>query len=708
MATIMIVGKVELFSEDVLDSLAVNNTILVMGEKAAYHGRSKRVHAYNGTVSDEKFSQLFDAYTIQTIWYVSGCVDGGDGFPGERQVLERVLMECSRSEVEKIVILSTVESQNYTERYGAGNEIVNRDYPDSRALRIAQIEELGDYFAQEKEIKVITLRLPYVADRLNAHTFLGSIFHNMEKKEPVRLPFFPKDRVDFLHIDDLINLLLQITGETDDETGSYYALSGYIYTYRDLEALLKLAMPEVEIVYEKRSDMIRWPQYSAELRQRYGFVPVTNVMQEILSYYDTYRREVYHREEGRLQRLMQKLGSDLFKYIELLLVFILAEVISRYTSTSVYFRFVDVRLLFIVIMGTVHGVRHGVLAAVLESIVLVGEFFKTGLSGVTLFYNIENWLPFVIYFVAGSIPGYVHDKAAEELSFANKEYELLRKKYLFLSNVYQGAIQNKGEFKRQILGFTDSFGKIFNAVQKLDSELPQSIFFEGLKVLEEIMNNQTVAIYTLDSLQRFGRLVACSGSLRSRLTASIRIEDYQQVIDVVKGGAVWRNTDLEPGLPMYACGVFRDESIALLMVLWEATEDQYGMHYVNIFQILCGLVQTSFLRALEYEELREDQVTFPGTHVVRPERLEQLISVQKEMKEAGVAAYVLIRFEDQDIRRVNEEVSGMIRANDTLGIDGEGNLYLLLTQVNEESSRIVEERLAQKGLSFHLVDSGEL
>ncbi len=704
MATVLIAGNTALFTQETLERLATDNTIVLAGSDASYEGKLRTIRVYETTPMEESFAQLFDVYAFEAVWYVSGYVDGGEGTFGEVQMLERALNESANARLEKFILLSSIDTQNFTIRYSAAGTSAERVYPDSRTFNAAQMESLGRFFADKTGMKVITLRLPYVADRLNDKNFLGQVFRRMRRKEQVTFPHTRDDRVDILSASDLADLLLQITDETDDDTGSFDAISGYLYTYGELEDALRQAEPSLQVDYESRPDDIQWPDYPAQLRRRYGFVPLDFVLERVGEYYKYFTDEVYASEEGFLRRLLRRLGSSVFKYFELIVVFLLTELIAQYTSESVYFRFVDVRLAFIVIMGTVHGMRMGIIASILEGLVLVAQYMKIGMSGTLLFYNIENWIPFVIYLMAGSIPGYVRDKATEEIAFAGKEYDLLRSKYIFLSNVYHGAIQNKGEFKRQILGFKDSFGKIFDAVQKLDSELPQSVFLEGLQVMEDILENRTVAIYTVDSWQRFARMVACSGSMRSRLTVSIRLEEYAQMFDTVKEGNVWRNVDLLPDMPMYACGVFQSGEVVMLVLLWEASPEQYGTHYTNIFQMLCGLVQTSFLRAMEYEQLRHDQTTVPGTRAVNAERLDQILSVQEEMRQAGAAEYVLLRFEDKDPVRISDELTGMVRASDTLGQGSDGYMYLVLTQMTEKNFGIVGQRLAERGIEYQIVE----
>lgn len=706
MTEILICGYTELFTEEALQKLAEEYRVVLAGKTTISSRNKKNIIIYKTSPMEEKFHQLFDVYSFQTVFYVSGYADGGEGMYGENQQLEQVMKGCRDSRADKVVVISTTDSSNFMIEHGLNGENLKKDYYGSRAFGASQMEDACAYYTERLKVKTVLLKVPYLADRINDCNFLGRIFRGIYNKDKVLFPYHREDPVDFLSLSDLAELMMQLTEETEDESGNYCVVSGYKYTYGDLEDMLKLAVPDAKIVYENYPYMAELPEYPVELRRRYGFIPMDNIMENIASYYRIFVREVMKQDSGlmgKIGRLFAKMGKGVLKYIELILVFIIAEIISRYTSESIYFRFVDVRLFYILIMGTIHGMRTGLIAALLECAVLIREYTQMGMNGTILFYNIENWIPFVVYLMTGSITGYISSKKDDAIAFVRREYELLRDKYLFLNDVYHGAIENKGEYKRQILGFKDSFGKIFDAVQKLDSELPERIFFEGVKVLEDILENHSIAIYTLDSWQRFGRLAVCSNSLLTSLTKSIRIEDYQPVYAAVKKQQVWKNTEMVSGLPMYAYGIFRGEEMVLLVMIWKADVEQYSMHYMNIFQIMCGLMQTSFLRAIEYEELAESRIYYKDTNIVYPERLRQMFEVQEAMKKDGVADYVLIRFTDKDKAEINEKLTGMIRASDVLGADEQGNLYLLLVQMDRKNFSIVGDRLSKKGIEYQIV-----
>ena len=64
-----------------------------------------------------------------------------------------------------------------------------------------------------------------------------------------------------------------------------------------------------------------------------------------------------------------------------------------------------------------------------------------------------------------------------------EENKLILDKFLFMREMYQETLSDKRQYKKQILGSRDSFGKIFDITKKLDIILPQELFIETLHVM---------------------------------------------------------------------------------------------------------------------------------------------------------------------------------------------------------------------------------
>ena len=86
------------------------------------------------------------------------------------------------------------------------------------------------------------------------------------------------------------------------------------------------------------------------------------------------------------------------------------------------------------------------------------------------------------------------------------------------------------------------------------------------------------------------------------------------------------------------------------------------------------------------------------------ERFMEILTVQEEMRDRQIAEYVLLQLEETDKKRISDKLSRLIRTADVIGEGPDGKLYLLLTQVNQESFHFVESRLVSAGLHYHVTE----
>ena len=120
-----------------------------------------------------------------------------------------------------------------------------------------------------------------------------------------------------------------------------------------------------------------------------------------------------------------------------------------------------------------------------------------GASPLLLFYEPSNWLAFIVYFIVGAVCGYVQLRSAETVRFVQEESALLQERLQFVRRLYQDTLEDKRQFRRQILGRRDSFGKIYAVTQELNVLQPQQLYRKTVQVLESVLENQSVALYQL-------------------------------------------------------------------------------------------------------------------------------------------------------------------------------------------------------------------
>ena len=119
-----------------------------------------------------------------------------------------------------------------------------------------------------------------------------------------------------------------------------------------------------------------------------------------------------------------------------------------------------------------------------------------------------------------------------------------------------------------------------------------------------------------------------------------------------------------------------------------------------------GLVETSLLRALEYQKAVEYRQYVKGTHILKTEYFEERLKVQHDMREQKLASYVLLKVEysEMSLKEADEILRSKVRENDVWGISESKELYLMLVQTDKEALPIILARLKQAGLVCRQID----
>ena len=277
---------------------------------------------------------------------------------------------------------------------------------------------------------------------------------------------------------------------------------------------------------------------------------------------------------------------------------------------------------------------------------------------------------------------------------------------MFLLELYQEAVKYKDQYKKQIISSRDSFGKIFQVVRRLDTLEPREIYSHAIAILEDVMDTENCAFYSLHGEDAaFARLEVSSPQLHTRLKKSIRMDEYGEVLETLKKNEVWVNRELSFDFPMYVAGVRnREGKLILLVMLYQVPYNQMTLYYVNLFSILCGLIQDGLCRAWDYQTAIQEHSYIRDTIIMNEEAFLRQLQLNHMLTEQGVSSYSLLRFYDS---RTPEEISrlleGRIRDSDLLGMGGEGEYFLLLSQSDAAGDAIVLKRLESLGLDCRLV-----
>jgi UDP-glucose 4-epimerase len=215
-----------------------------------------------------------------------------------------------------------------------------------------------------------------------------------------------------------------------------------------------------------------------------------------------------------------------------------------------------------------------------------------------------------------------------------------------------------------------------------------------METFEEVLENKTITVYSVDSQSKFGRLEVASRDIIQTVSRSISTQTLEPVIQKISEGEIWRNTELQTDYPMYAAGVYRGDQLVLLIFLWQADVNQRSLYYVNLFKILRDLVQMSLLRAFDYNQAVHEKQYIENTRIMNEEAFAQVLNNFATLAEKKVSTYVLLEIDPcgRTWEEMDRLLQGKVRANDVIGLTADGKVQVLLSQATANDLQFILPR----------------
>ena len=483
-------------------------------------------------------------------------------------------------------------------------------------------EQYCRLYHDEFEMNLTILRLPNVYGPEE----MGGLFHRLvrdgNENGEVLLPVSPDTLGSFLHVDDIVDFVKRaIDDKYSAESFIVNLSSSKPIKYSHLAELLGKYYAKVTCNTNERRNIFTRHVAVGAAKRLFDWYEVHNLEAEIQDYVDASPAELVERKSIVLT-LFDRLSEHptFLKWTELILGGLGAMYMSQLTGTLIQFQYVDFRLVYVVIMGSIYGLQFGLYASVFVSLFVLHTWLGLGVDWKLLVYNVGNWFPFVLYFSVGLITGYSHDKTENSILYSKKQYDLVLDKYSFLYEVFNEIRDLKDEFRERLIGYRDSFGKIFTVTRELDELREQVVYLRALNILEELMANKSIAIYSLDSNRIYARLEVSSAEMGMDVAKSLRLSDYPEALASIELGKIFQNTTLLEKYPAYIAPVLNysypfNVPVAMV-VIWSADFEQYSTYYYNLFKVICGMIEASLVRAALFLDANYEKMYLPSTRIL--------------------------------------------------------------------------------------------
>ena len=689
----LLVGNTGYITNKFVEEAFPESLVMVMGDTSIRKNRKKNLFVRPFVKNEKELKDIFSTYDFEQIIYFSNYLSFHGETYGEAEMLRKILQLCRGKRNMRIVYLTGPERLY--------------DVPTGKTLLVSEMENLSREYAKLYKTTVKIIRSPYLYSEQYEKDFLNTVFREISAEQKITFQEDESQRMFFLSMQDLAELMYKIFDNWDEKEEILNIADVFDHCFKDLGDKLTELCPHLKVSYARHSIMENMLKDDKIIRYKYGWFPKISILEELPELYEHYQ-ERNNIKAGRLDIIKHILSKykTVVRAVEFAAFFILFELLNGIAGNQAQFKMIDLRLLFVVLFGSMYGINYGIAAAAAESLSLIRAFEAEGSSWYVLFYEPSNWIPFIFYFAVGAICGYIRMKNKNNVQFIKEENDLLQEKFLFTREMYQEAIEDKNLYKKQILGSKDSFGKIFDITRKLDVIQPQELYIETIRVLEDVLENKTFGLYTLNRENGYGRLETASAQVQGNYPNSIKLSEYSAAMEELENGNVWANREFLENYPMYMAGVRKNGELVMLICIQQVSREQMSLYFLNLFKILSGLVETSLLRALEYQKAVEYRQYVKGTHILKTEYFEERLKVQHDMREQKLASYVLLKVEysEMSLQKADEILRSKVRENDVWGISESKELYLMLVQTDKEALPNILARLKQAGLVCRQID----
>ncbi|WP_411338156.1 NAD-dependent epimerase/dehydratase family protein [Ruminococcus gauvreauii] len=667
-------------------------------------GESVKGNIYRGEWRRADYNRIINVNSVDVAVYLTGMhrehYEGDTDYKSNIVSLTDVLSVLRQKPGVRFVYFSSMELA-YEEAYTP----VLTD--------LAAGEMLAEAYHQAYQVPVLILRFGTIYGSCSLQT-MGFIGYELERflEERKAESLYSKDAwMDTVYGEDaawaVFRLLIM------EKTGKYDVCSGYPVTFKEFYKIISQASGndrKVTYLEKKQTGAREVFQGSRKLKEETGWMPNVlfqesggEILKQCASQYNEQKKSLQGNGKESKSRIRRWISAPLLKNAaEVLGMYIISLVILNFTKDAADFRYVDIRLLFVALTAGLYGMKLGLFATILVCISYGMSLSKSGIDVSYLLYEINTWIPFIMYGIAGSVIGYVSDKKQDERETAEENYRILDRKYEFLKTLHREALEIKGQLQRQIMTTKDSFGKAYEVTVELDTLEPELILYKVIDILENVMecNKAAVCLFGKGNMN-YARLKACSPKLHEELPNSINMNEYPLLLEQFREENVYVNADLLPGYPDFAAPVHHKDEIIAFIAIFDIGVDKFTLYYQNLFRILVSLVEKNLVKALEYEERRKDELYYPGTELLRTEFFEAKVALMQEQKEQFYHTFLKLKIKSESPcsrEEMSQNMVGLIRGNDFAGVDSDGDYAVILINANEDALPVIRERFRKRGL----------
>lgn len=554
-----------------------------------------------------------------------------------------------------------------------------------------------DYF--NNSMKVASLRLPIIYGEGLAEDFVDkNIFMIMDNlMEGKNITYDDTLKRRYIHVNDASEVAyLSFQYSLNDK---YTIPSNYSVSLNDLYNILKGNIYDLNIDENKNYFYDYKFIINTKFKEKYSILKELPIIYERYKYSINEKKKIKSNKYKKLKKILKHCKP----YVENGVLFILVYFVSKMISPGdSIFSVVDIKLIYIIVIGIVYGSKQSLIATFLSCALLVGQSLDRGISIVSILVLNESLIQLLTYVLVGIYVGYVSDFKNVQIKALKNENKKQEEEYEFLEDLYNKTYDEKKELEEKVISSKDSFGKIYSVVKELDSLEPQYILKSSIDILEEFLDSKRIAIYTLKN--NFLRLNVKSNNEDFKPSNSVDFNKLNLIKNHIQEGEIFINKGLDLSMPMMVAPIKKGNKVIATIMIEEIEFSKMNLYYENLFKVVSNLIESSIVKAYDYEKLTSKKRYIENTIFLNENIFKKLLKIKQTAKFEKKLDYTLLKVESNfDLKLLSDIVKSSIRETDFAGIM-DGVIYVLLLNTAKEESCIPINRLKAKGISAKVVE----
>jgi hypothetical protein len=433
------------------------------------------------------------------------------------------------------------------------------------------------------------------------------------------------------------------------------------------------------------------------------FHPVSRVVPRMVAQIRLEREEMLAgevRTGSLLARFLQsarEVVRSLVPFVENLLCFCIFFMLNNRAVGSTYFDKLDFYLLYVLLFSVIYGQQQATVSAILAT---AGYCFRQmyGRSGfeVVLDYNTYVWVAQL--FIVGLVVGHQRDQLVIVRRESRSEAAYLSGQIEDIQDINSSNTRIKNVLEAQIVNHNQSVGKIYDITSELDQYAPEEVLFYAAEVIARLLECRDVAIYSVAN-RDFARLFSATSPKARSMGNSIRYRDMEEVYAAIAEKKVFINKSLKGEYPMLASGIFEENRLQLIVMVWGIPWERMSLSTANLLTVTGSLIQNAVLRANRYQKALEKERYREGTKILEEEAFGSMVRAYMNAQRKGLTECALLAVDltREQVAEKSVEIGKLLRNTDYLGELENGKLYVLLSNTNREGAEIVLGRFCDIG-----------